>query len=102
MENNDKKIDELIGVVKELAIKVGGNTSAIESLSVQTKDNALAIEDLAVMVKNGFDHVGEEINDLKKDVNDIKSVLDNRIRRYEFDALGRRVDDIELKLKTAN
>ena len=116
MEKSDPKIDELIGVVKDLATKVDKNTSVIGQLSVQTKENtadirglATSIDDLAVMVKDGFDAVDHRFNNvekdigiLKTDVSDIKLTIDDHPRRYEFDALGRRVEGLELKAKAAD
>ena len=82
------------------------NNERFDKLEIMIKSGFAAVDDLSMMVKNGFDHVGEEINELKEDVGvlkvDVKDIKENRIKRFEFDGLERRVEDTEFKLKAAN
>ncbi|MFA6534553.1 MAG: hypothetical protein WCT37_05315 [Patescibacteria group bacterium] len=76
----------------------------------------VTIDDLAVMVKEGFEAVGSEINDLKKEMRseisdlkqgqeEIKLKLDNVAYRFELVELEKRVKLLEqhlnLNTKTA-
>ena len=65
-------------------------------------NNNITNEELATMIKGGFDAVQHDINELKQGQTDIKARLENLVYRFEFSALERRVEELELKLKGSN
>ena len=64
--------------------------------------NEITNEELATMIKGGFDSVSKDITELKQGQIDIKARLENLVYRFEFSALERRVEELEIKLKGVN
>jgi hypothetical protein len=76
MNNTEEKIDLLTQNIDKLVGAVSKLTDTVDELAVTTKQ--------------GFDAVGKETAE-------IKSRIDGLVHRFEFDALERRVVDLELK-----
>jgi len=64
------------------------------------------VEELAVMVKNGFDETGRRFEavegrlaNLEQGQTDIKARLDSNVYRFEFHALEKRVEDLEIQVR---
>jgi uncharacterized protein YfbU (UPF0304 family) len=96
MDETNKKIDELVVIVK-------GNTEAIGELSVMVKNNATAIEDLATIVKSGFDHVSEEIasvrtelkNEITSEISSVRTEI-SELRSEMHDGFMKTNDKVDL------
>ena len=59
----------------------------------------VTIDDLAVMIKDGFDGVTKDIDELKKGQERIELRLDNVAYRFELVALEKRVEKLEKLVK---
>ena len=120
MEKNDEKIDELLGMVRDNSAAIGelttvvkknvfvvdglvttadGLTKTVDGLTENIDKLTATVDDLALMTKNGFDADQKDFVELKNSQIDIKARLENLVYRFEFSALERRVEELELKLK---
>ena len=92
MKNIEEKIDKLTENVDKLTGAVGKLSQTVDGLAGTVSRLAETVDELAMMTKQGFDSVGKETSE-------IKFKLDGLVKHFEFDALERRVVDLELKLR---
>jgi len=76
---------------------------------MKNANKKITMNDLAIMVKNGFDETGNKIEEVKKEVKDLRETnareheaimlrLDNVAYRFELVELQKRVDVLEKKV----